>query len=255
RVQQEMAQTQIGRAQARVMAKTQERMTAPAPVSSQPAPAPPLSPAAPEAKRPKMTLLAALRQAIVQAWTARGAAPVAEAPEKPAKTSQPAAPAKPPQPPAWVNAAPKMQGDSYTMSVRVGPFTTPLECERELSTALQEAVTEYAELSLGLEAAGVRLPDDALQQLVRERWTETRPMEIDGGSQEMVLLHALIVFDAHAQQRIKSEVQRIKAEAQQLMIGRRVQGAAVIFGGVLGLLALAWGGLRLATKQPKAATL
>ena len=29
--------------------------------------------------------------------------------------------------------------------------------------------------------------------------------------------------------------QRIKAEAQRLVIDRRVQGAAVVFGGVLGL--------------------
>ena len=103
-------------------------------------------------------------------------------------------------------------------------------------------MAEYAELSLGAEAAAVRLPDDVLQQLVRERWTEVRPMEIDGGSQDMVSLHALVVFDAPVQQ-------RIKAEAQRLVIGRRVQGAAVVFGGVLGLLALAWGGLRLATRR------
>ena len=76
-------------------------------------------------------------------------------------------PAKP-QPPAWVNAAPKMEDDCYMMSVRVGPFTTPLECERELPKALQGAVAEYAELSLGPEAAAVRLPDDDLQQLVRD---------------------------------------------------------------------------------------
>ena len=45
--------------------------------------------------------------------------------------------------------------------------------------------------------------------------------------------------------------QRIKAEAQRLVIGQRVQGAAVVFGGVLGLLALAWGGLRWVTSGGK----
>ena len=39
------------------------------------------------------------------------------------------------------------------------------------------------------------LPDDALKQLVQERWTEVRPMEIGGSSQDMVTLHALVVFD------------------------------------------------------------
>ena len=119
------------------------------------------------------------------------------------------------------------------------PFTTPLECERELPKALQGAVTEYAELSLGPEAAAVRLPDDDLQQLVRDRWTEVRPMEIGGSSQDMFTLHALVVFDLPMQQAIE--------RGQRLMIGQRVKGAAVVFGGVLGLLALAWGGLRLAT--------
>lgn len=208
------------------------------------APPPALSPpksSATETERPKVTVITALRQAIVQAWTARDSAPVAEAPEKPANTSQPDVPAKPPQP-VWVNAAPIMQDNCYRMSVRVGPFTTPLECERELVKSLQGAVSEYAELSLDREAAAVRLPDDALQQLVQERWTEVRPMEIDGGRQNMVSLHALVIFDPPMQQRIKSE-------AQRLVIGQRVQGTAVVFGGVLGLLALAWGSLRLATRR------
>ena len=91
------------------------------------------------------------------------------------------------------------------------------------------------------EAAAVRLPDDVLQQLVQDRWTEIRPMEIDGGSQDMVSLHAKVVFDADMQQRIKTE-------AQRLVIGKRVRGGAVVFGGVLGLLALAWGGLRYAAQ-------
>ena len=119
-----------------------------------------------------------------------------------------------------------------------------MECERELPKALQGAVSEYAELSLGPEAAAVRLPDDVLQQLVRDRWTEARPMEIGGGSQDMVSLHAQVVFDADMQQ-------RIKAEAQRLVIDRRVQGAAVVFGGVLGLLALAWGGLKMVTRAAR----
>ncbi|MEI8374193.1 MAG: hypothetical protein WCJ35_15325 [Planctomycetota bacterium] len=205
-------------------------------------PAPlPLKSSATETKQPKVTVITALRQAIVQAWTARDSASIAEAPEKPANTSHPDVPAKP-QPPAWVNAAPIMQDNWYRTSVRVGPFTTPLECERELVKSLQGAVSEYAELSLSREAAAVRLPDDALQQLVQERWTEVWPVEIGGGHQDMVSLHALVVFDLPMQQRIKSE-------AQRLVIGQRVQGAAVVFGGVLGFLALAWGSLKLATRR------
>ena len=164
-----------------------------------------------------MTLLSAFRQAIVQAWTTRGSAPVAEAPEKPAKTNQPDVPVKP-RPPDWVNAAPTLGDHCYRVSVPVGPFTTLLECKRELPRKLQGVVAEYAELSLGPEAAAVRLPDDALQELVSETWTDVRPMEIGGGSQDMVSLHALVTIDDSMQKRIASE-------AQRLVIGHRVQGA------------------------------
>ena len=171
--------------------------------------------------------------------------PVAEAPDRstprPAKTGQPDVPVRP-QPPAWVNAAAKMEDNCYMTKVQAGPFTTELECQRELPKLLQGIVAEYADLSCGSAAAAVRLPDGDLNQLVRDRWTEIRPMEIDGGSQEMVTLHAQVVFDDRMQQRIKSE-------AQRLVIGTRLQGGAMIFGGVLGLLALAWGGLRLATRK------
>ena len=236
---------QFSQEQARRMAPQQQAKI----VAS--APSPP-KPSVAEAKRPKMTMLAALRQAVVHAWSTRGSAPVAEAPEKPEvggqrsavrQPKEPDVPARP-QPPAWVNAAPKMQDDRYVMSVWVGPFTTPLECERKLPDRLQEAVSEYAEISLDPEAAAVRLPDDALLHLVRERWTEVQPIEIGGDSQPMVSLHALVVFDADAQKKIKDE-------AQRLVITKRLQGAAVLFGGLLGLLALAWGGLRWATRRPE----
>ena len=94
-----------------------------------------------------MTLLAALRQAAVQAWTGQGPPPLAAAPENPAKTSQrvvrnpdpddpwtgseaPEKPAKTgqadepkkPAPPAWVNAPAKMDDNCYTTSVHVRPL-------------------------------------------------------------------------------------------------------------------------------------
>jgi hypothetical protein len=218
-----------------------------------PAPPPPKVSAV-ETRQPKMNVLAALGQAVIQSWTGRGSPAVAEAPEKPAKSNQAGVPAKA-QPPSWVNAPPTLENNCYKMSVRAGPYTTPLECQRELHKALQGAVAEYAELSFGPEAAAVRLPDSDLQQLVCDRWTKVQPMEIGGSSQDMVTLHALLIFDAPAQQRIKAEAQRIKAEAQRLVIGQRVKGGALVFGGVIGLLALTWGGLKWATKREQVSTL
>ncbi len=239
RVQDENAQsvTQSQQEQAQMIARQQTAEKIPSP----PVPSPVKKSAGSENKRPKMTLIAALRQAVVQAWAAGNVPPATAEPKKPAEAGQPDVPAEP-QRPAWVDAGPGWQDDCYMTSVWVGPFTTPLECERRLPTALQGAVAEYAGISFGPEAAAVRLPDDVLKLLVRERWSEHRPMEIDGGSQEMHSLHARIVFDAAVQQRIKSE-------AQRMVIDQRVKRAAVLFGGVLGLLGLAWGGLRLATRR------
>ena len=214
-----------------------------------PAPSPPKI-SATETKRPKMGVVTALSQAILQAWPVHVSVPAAVVAEKPEKTSPTDVPAKP-GPPSWVNSPPTMDDHCYRMSVHSGPYTTPLECERELHRLLQAAVAEYADLSLGPESAGVRLPDDDLQQLVHDRWTEVRPMEIGGSNQDMFTLHALVVFDAPAQERIKAAVQRMKDEAQRLVIDQRLQGGAVVFGGVLGLLALTWGGLKWATARQK----
>ena len=79
--------------------------------------------------RPKMTLLVALRQAVLQAWMVHASTPVAEAPEKPAKKDH-ADESPRPQPPAWVTAASTMEDGCYTVCARAGPFTTELECER-----------------------------------------------------------------------------------------------------------------------------
>jgi hypothetical protein len=205
-----------------------------------PPPSPPKS-SARQTRPARPRVIAALGDALFQAWKARGTAPTAPAAPKPAIPSQRDVQTLP-QSPEWVNAPPKMGEAGYTMSVHCGPYTTLLECVRELPKSLQSAVAEYAESSLGGEAAGVRLPDDALQELVAARWTENRPMEIDGANQDMFTLHALVVFDDSAQKQIKMEAQRLK-------IDRRVQGAAVVFGGVLALLAMTWGGLKWVTKR------
>jgi hypothetical protein len=192
-------------------------------------------------EQPKMTVIMALRQAIIQEWKTRNTVPIAEAPEKKAEPVQADTPTLP-QRPTWVGAAPKTQDGCYTTSVSVGPYTSQLECDRALPNAIQAAARDYAGLALGAEAASVLLPEDALQQLVRDRWNEDRPMEIDGRSENMVMLHAKLVFDDTMRQ-------RIKFEADRLVIQRRLQRVAVVFGGVLGVLGLAWSGLKLVTRR------
>jgi hypothetical protein len=210
-------------------------------IASSPSPESPPKRSTAETKRPKMTLTEALRQALAQAWIARSAGPTAKAPEKLIKTSLPVAPEKPPLP-AWVSAPPKMEDGRYTMSVAAGPFMTELECDLDLPKKIQAAVSEYAELSMGPEASAMRLPDEVLRKFAQQKLAEHRTMEIGDGSQDMVTLYARIVFDDSAQEQIKSAV-------QQTVIDQRVKGAAVILGGLLGILALVWGGLRRVAKR------
>ena len=136
------------------------------------------------------------------------------------------------------------------MSQKVGPYTTPLECERDLPNTLQAAAAEYAELLLGRESArDVDLPGDFLPTLVRERWTERLTQEFGGAPQDMYVLHVLIGFDPPAQE-------RIRAAGEHAVAVKRMRGAGAVLGGVLGLLALVWCGLsafggRQETKPPQ----
>ena len=224
-------------------------------------PAPP-KPSAVGPKYPQPVILEALAKALQNVSSDRTAAPTiilvatdsvrvlrnalsdrqsaAKMPVKPAvKEPAPAAadaPAPPPRP-AWVDAAPKMDGDAYVMARQVGPYTALPECERELAKVLEQAVAEYADLLLGREKAhDVHLPDNVLEGLVRQSWTEHLTQEFGGAVQDMVVLHVLIGFDPLAQERIR--------EASEHTIAvRHVQEAGVALGGVLGLLALAWCGL------------
>ncbi len=218
----------------------------------------PLPSAAPQ----KADLVAALGDAVFQAWTRSGSASRTMVASKTSKLASPHAlplsqrekgGLSPParredvstQPPAWVKATPQQQGDVYLMTVHVGPYTTLLECQRELPKALQAAVAEYAELLLG--DPHVHLADDILQlSLERQRWVESRPIDIAGAAQSMVVLHVQIGFDPAMQRQIRFMAEHA---TQHVLIMRRLAGAGVALGGVLGLLALAWGGLSMIIRR------
>ena len=197
------------------------------------------------AVQPKTNVAIALLQALGNAWNKTHGGPAKAAP---AATKKPAAAEKhdgapaQPEPPEWVNAAPALVDGIYQVSLHVGPYTTPLECEREAPKALQAAVAEYAGILLGSQAAtGVSLPDDLLLHNVSDRWTENRPFEIAGGTQDMVMLHLRLHITPALQQQIRDA-------AERAIVDRRLKDAGGALGGVLCLLALAWGGLRLANK-------
>ena len=193
---------------------------------------PPVEPVRSEAvepaKQPKGgKVVTALAHAVGAALSPKG--------KKPPAAAAPAAPVEPPpkEPPrpAWVGAGPKLIDNAYFMTLKVGPYTTRLECEANLPEALQSAVSEYVELYLGPEAAKrVRLPaDDLRQRLVREVWEE--PVQSSIGP--MVQLHVQTAFDTKTQEAIKDAWRRS-------IVADRLRRSGAVLAAVLGVLAVAY---------------
>ena len=146
--------------------------------------------------------------------------------EKP--TSETTPPAAEPRP-AWVDAEPRRNGDTYQMSITVGPYATRLECDAQLPKALQGAVDAYVETYLGPQAAGrVRLPAEELRtQLVKEEWEET----IQASFGPMKQLHVLLQFDHKMRDRIH------EARTNAIITERLIYTGTGVGGGLL-LLAI-----------------
>ncbi len=120
--------------------------------------------------------------------------------------------------------------------------------------ALQAAVGEYAGLLLGHSGVQVSVPDDMLQaSLTGQRCEEKRPIEIeiDGAKQDMVVLHVQLGFDPAMQRQIRYLAEHA---AQSATIYQRLKLSGLALGGLLGLLALAWGGLSAITRRQDTAT-
>lgn len=159
----------------------------------------------------------------------------------PIRSPTPIATAEQSSPPGWVDQRPARVNGEYRLPIRVGPYTTPLECEQSMLSAVHQAVDEYAALYLGEEARGrVRLPRAFIEErLIRERWYENRPFLVTSTEQaEMTFLHVLLVFDGETNDYLKS----LWRSAVRLY---RVGVFAAAFAGVLWLLTVAWSYLKL----------
>lgn len=200
-----------------------------APVAPPPAIVPPSVPT-----KKQEGLLTALARAVRQTLAPKDVSATATVTKKPAAESPlpPAAPARP----AWIDAKPQNVGDAYWMSVSVGPYSEPWECEANLPDAVQAATREYVELRFGPEAAGrVDLPGRELtRELVRERYEENVSTSLG----PMTQLHARLAFDVKMQEKLQQAW-------QQSIVAERLVWAGVILGGILALLAAVYGLLRL----------
>jgi len=140
--------------------------------------------------------------------------------------------------PAWVDAPPRYVDNAYLVPIAAGPYTTQQECEADMPAALEAALDKYIEQYVGPEAARrVRLPDsgyDLRRQLVRQEWVETVQTSLG----EMVVLHAQLEVDRKVQDRIRDALRQATAAG-------RLWVAAAGLGGVLALLGVLFGYLKL----------
>ena len=137
-------------------------------------------------------------------------------------------------PPAWVNAPPRVIGDSYLMSIVVGPWKTRQECNAELPGELQKALDDYVETC---EPAGSRivLPADYLRKhLVKEQWEE----DIQTSVGPMKQLHVLLQFDREVKNRVLEE-------NHQGIIAGRLWRVGIGLAAAFWLLAVVYGYLRI----------
>ena len=122
------------------------------------------------------------------------------------------------------------------MAVSVGPYTTRVECDRELPAALSRAVDKYKQTCLGPGAQGrVRLPLSYVQEhVVKDTYEEWHDYSVG----RMVKLHALMEFTPETKARI------VEAWKQAVIQERIwVLGAAAL--GVLLVLATAYSYLKI----------
>ncbi|MEN6366604.1 MAG: hypothetical protein ABFC88_07305 [Thermoguttaceae bacterium] len=136
--------------------------------------------------------------------------------------------------PAWVDAPPGTVDGVYQTAIHVGPYTTSAECEAALPEALQKAAAQYLATCWSDGPIGrVALPQDVLNQLVQDRWLETRPYSVG----PMVHLHVRLRID-HKLKAMLLEEQR------QTIVGQRLRTWAVGALAALGLLGVAFGYLK-----------
>ena len=167
------------------------------------------------------------------------APPVSAAPVAPAVAAAPVATAVPSasKRPDWVDHPPQPSADRYEVAVTAGPWKTYAECRRSLNGEIDTALADYAAWRIG-DDAGQQLPlpkDLALKQLVSEEWWEKVDTKF---GEPMLNLHALLRFDSQVDQRLREAW-------TQYRVTSRMVGSAVIFGGVLLLLVLIYGYLKL----------
>ena len=116
--------------------------------------------------------------------------------KKPRSTKTTKKNSSPSKRPDWVDSESDKVGDAYHMVVHIGPYTSRIECEKNLNRKLERAAGDYLALYRGMDSRRryyrVRLPIDYVRNsVVRETWVETKMSSVG----PMKHMYALLVFD------------------------------------------------------------
>lgn len=142
--------------------------------------------------------------------------------------------------PDWVGEPPRRVGDAYQVSLDVDPYTTIEESDSALPAKINAAVDDYVGQLIGPQARGrIRLPMEYIDEHVkRDDWQEWRKHAMGPVTVDMVHRHVLLRFDNAVNDHIRQMWKRS-------IVNERVAGAAALGGGVLALVAMVYGYLRL----------
>ena len=178
-------------------------------------------------------MVEAIGQALSRMLTEEKKPPVAE------KRDVKPVPALPPAkaPPAWVYAPPQVVGDSYQMSIVVGPWPTRQDCDADLPNELQKALDYYVEACEPTAGRVVLSAKYLRDHLVKEQWEEDIKSETESIG-AMKQLHVLLRFDRDVKNRILDE-------SRQGIVAGRLWTVGTGLAAAFWLLAVVYGYLRI----------
>lgn len=155
--------------------------------------------------------------------------------------------------PAWVDRDPVRVGEAYQVSISSGPQEKMGECPSALDLQLSKAVAAYIDEYLGSGAAGKCRVSDIIKydlgyikkHLVKRGNVFEEKLRMSFGP--MYQMHALLEFGPEFRKELDGRRSDLERYAREVAVAVRLRGLVLGFGGVLCLLAVVFGYLRLDT--------
>lgn len=151
----------------------------------------------------------------------------------PAPNAGPSAPApSAPTRPDWTNGKEGLVDEGYQKVILVGPYSTDVECDREIPVKLVEATVDYVGSYNTRLGPQLRITADMLRYEQRHLVRDVHRETINSSVGPMRQIHMRLVFD----RKFNSWLDQKLAE---IVVARRVNALAIAGAAVIGALAVA----------------